>query len=265
MKKIYIILLLLIFIILNLQSDENDNLFKKLNDLTNDYERFQVFDKLSENKYQKAIPSTLEILKKNSSLYWQRMFIYGKYGKIAIQFLNEQLKSNDKIIIINSLDSLFWILSDNSSSEIEKLYLSCNDIEIKKRILPVLEYLETDLEQLKSFFSNLYNDEQDENLKKYTKETLDNIESVKEYIINEKSKKIIDKSLFNIEYNIIFNSYGTKGNYERLSNLSSFDDESKLYELKEKILFRNSDECFEDYKKVIRIIYLNRMIKYNVK
>lgn len=237
-------------------------LFEKLKDTPDPMERFDLFNLLARLKYKPAIPGTIEILKKEpAGYYWQAMFVFGKYGDLAVPFLLGKINDKDKNIRTNSIMVLGkWLIAQEAAEPMRKQFREEGDPDIRGLILSSLEMISSSLQEVKAFSQEVLKKEKDEKVTKFAKETIDGYTEMEDLVNLFKSKKKNDRALFRSEYQKIYSSYGKEGNYDELSFASTRADEQELKRLKEKILQRDSDECFLDYKKINMAIMLNRFM-----
>ena len=237
-------------------------LFEQLDQISDQTMRYNIIDLLAQIQYKPALPQTIEILRQNpSQLYWQTIFIFGKYGDIAIPFLLENIGAEDQNVRTNAIMALGqWLVPTEALIPFKNQFWQETSPQIRGLILSSLEKINTDLSDVHSFSQTVIKKETDENIKRFAQETINNFENMKQHIEDFKSKKREDSEAFNAEYNKILNTLGKRGDYQVLSVSSSQGDEQKLKKLRETILQRNSDECFYDYQKINNIIILNRLI-----
>lgn len=237
-------------------------LFEKLNETSDPMKRYNLLSLLAQLKYKPAIPLSAEVLKLNpKQYYWQSIFIFGKYGDLAIPFLLKKTNDSDKNIRGNAIMLLGqWLVATEAKNIIEKQYWKEEDPEIRTLILSSLEKISNNLDDIKTFSQKVLIKETDETVIKFAKETINNHEQLKNIIKTFKSKRNDNRAIFNSEYTKIMSSLGKNGDYKNLKYSSAKADEKKLKRLKEIILQRNSDECFYDYQKINGIITLNRFL-----
>ena len=99
----------------------------------------------------------------------------------------------------------------------------------------------------------------DDESKAFAKESLELLETMSDNMDKLVEQKNVSPEQFDQAYSEIWESYGKAGDYDLLFTSSSFEDEPRLKELRRRILQRNSDEAFYDYKKVNDVIYMNRI------
>jgi HEAT repeat protein len=237
-------------------------LFKKLRETSDPMMRFNLLDLLAQLQYKPALPDSIEILKLDpNQYYWRSIFVFGKYGDLAIPFLLQKVNDPNNNIRSNSIMVLGqWLMAQEAILAMKNQFWKESDPEIRRLILSSLERINSSLEDIKAFSQEVLNKERDDKVAQFAKETVNNYEQMSDYMKSFKSKKKNDRALFESEYKKIYSSFGKEGNYDDLGSTSTKADEEKLKRLKEIILQRNSDECFYDYQKVNNIIMLNRLI-----
>ncbi len=114
---------------------------------------------------------------------------------------------------------------------------------------------------MEEYFSYVTEVETNDELKKYAQEVIDLIPQYQKAFDDFEEVQEDDKKSFEDEYNLLFNSAGKDGDWETLGIFSKYEYEPELIKLREKVLVRNSDECFYDYQKINRIITYNRIKK----
>lgn len=239
-----------------------EHLLNQLDKTSDQMMRYTILDLLAQMQYKPALLKTIEILRQDpKQLYWQTIFVFGKYGDIAIPFLLENIGNKDQNIRTNAIMVLGqWLIPTESLSALKKQFGQESSPQIRGLILSSLEKINPNLSDVYSFSQEVIKKEIDENVKRFAQETIDNYDKMKKHVEAFREKKEIDPTVFNSEYNKILNSFGKEGNYEKLSFSSSKSDEQILKKLRETILQRNSDECFHEYQNINNIIILNRMI-----
>lgn len=222
-------------------------------------QRYYYFNLLSTMQFGPAIPYLDEFLEKGfEEAYWQNYFLFGKMGMKVVSHLIDNFNSeNDNVRQSSILLLGIWLIADTAIEPLKELYVKEKNVSIKLSILSALERLIPDFNDLEKYFTDLANSEQDEGLKKYAQEVIDLIPEYRQAYSDFKEKQESDPMAFNEEYNLLFDSYGKKGNLQNLGSYSKKENESELIKLRERVLLRNSDECFYDFA------YINKIISYN--
>jgi hypothetical protein len=236
------------------KGDEND-----LQKMT----KFHYLNMLAEMQYAPALPEMGGLLKLEQKYYWQSLFCFGKMGDMSVPYLLGKIDDLDKNVRFNCIATLQKLTPDKAAEALSKRYWKEKDPLVRNAILSTMERIITDLKEMESFFKEVAAKEQDEKLRQFAEESVKHISEIKKVVSNFKGKKSDNRTLFETEYKTIYNSAGTEGNFENLGMCSQAQDEPRLKKLRERVLFRNSDECFDDYEKVNRIIILNRFISAN--
>ena len=237
-------------------------LFNRLKETSGQRMRYYLLDCLAQIQYGQAIPETVEILEKDPErYYWQTIFVFGKYGDLAIPFLLEKIGDKDQNTRTNAIMVLGkWLIPTESLEPLKNQFWKEDVPEIRRLILSSIETVDSNLQDVRNFFEEVMHKGQEENVVRFAEETVNNFGKLTSIIETFKSQKIQDRAVFEAEYSEILHSFGKEGDYRLLGAGSVKGDEQKLKRLRERILQRNSDECFYDYQKVNRIIILNRLI-----
>ncbi len=228
-------------------------------------EKFDILDMLAEMQYEKALPEMEGILKKDyKQYYWQSFFCFGKMGGKAVPYLLSKISDPNRNIRFNSISLLGQILIATEAAEpLAKRYWLEKDPEVQNLILSSMEMIVPDLGEMESFFNEVVEKEKNQKLKKFTEETIENMDSYRQRFMDFKEKKRDDRQLFKAGYAVLYKTAGTKGSIEKLGLYSDDEDENILKGLRIRILDRNSDECLYDYREINTIIMLNRLISKN--
>jgi hypothetical protein len=231
-------------------------------DVTTDKEaRFELLNLLGQMQCERALPKAEEILMLDpKQFYWQSIFVFGKMGDKAIPFLLAKIDDKDRNVRANAINLLGqWQIAQEAAKAIEMQFWKEDDKELRELELSSLEKTIPDLPRLKSIFERVINENKDTGLVQFARETVDMIN--KSTFTAPLKTKQVSATSFLREYAQLFKSAGKKGDYQTLANSSSMNDEPKLKALRERILQRDSDEAFYDYRKVSEIIMLNRLAK----
>jgi hypothetical protein len=233
-------------------------------DVTKEKEsRYDLFDLLAEMKYEAILPRTEEVLKLNPDQYhWQSVMIFGKMGDKSVPFLMKKITHPDPYVRKNAISVLgIWMLAKEAAQPLREQFWKEKDPNIRLLILSSLERVTPDPRKVRKFSAEVVAKEKEGPLAKFAQETMDQYEKmVAEMGVYKKGKNVSPEE-FKKQYDEIYKSAGKKGDYDILRAASSLDDEPGLKRLRERILQRNSDECFSDYQKINSIILSNRMIQ----
>jgi hypothetical protein len=212
-------------------------------------------------QYEPALSEMEVILKKDyEKYYWQQIFCFGKMGDKAVSFLLKRIDHSNKNIRFASIMLLGYLTAEEAAKPLIAQYRKEKDPLVRKDILSSLERVMPDLNEMENFFKEAAAKEQDKDVKTFADETIANLNTYRQKINEAKAKKKNDRESFEKTYNSLYKGYGHDGSYETLAACSQFDDEQRLKKLRERVLFRNSDECFYDYQKINEIIMFNRFI-----
>ncbi len=226
--------------------------------------RYVLLDFLAQMQYEAALPRTGEILKLDpKEYYWQSIFIFGKMGDKAVPFLIEKINDPDRNVRVNAINVVgAWLLAKESAQPLRERFWKEKAPEMRLLILSALERVTDDPRKVKEFSKKILEKEKEESVRKYARETIDHFDNkLKEDLEAFRRKKRISPAVFAGQYDRIYKSAGKQGFYEIISAASSWEDEPKLKKLRERVLQRNSDECFYDYEKINDIIMFNRLMR----
>lgn len=232
-------------------------------DISNNPEnRFIILNDLAELKYEPAISKSEEILKSDAKNdYWKPIFFYGKMGDLAIPYLLEHVDSDDVNVRYNAINLLGqWLITPRATTALEQQFWREDDIIMENLILSSLEQINPNNDSLIIFMKQVKDKAKNKESKEYAKEAIQlyrDKDKVKKQILEYKK---LSPEEFQKLYKKLWDSYGHEGDYEQLMIVSGIEDEPVLKELKERILQRNSDEAFYDYKKINDIISMNRLV-----
>lgn len=247
----------------NIGGDKSaDYLLARLRETSDPKTRFNLLNLLAQLQYRAALPDSIAILALDPNQdYWQSVFIFGKYGDMAIPFLLERIQDSNKNIRSNAITVLGqWLRARAAVAPMKIQFWEEGDPVIRLLILSSLEKINDSLEDIRAFSQEVLSKERDPGVVQFAKETVNSYEQMNDYVKSFKAKKMNDRAVFDSEYEKLYASLGKEGDYDRLGSASTKADEQKLKKLKEIILQRNSDECFYDYQKINDIITLNRLI-----
>jgi hypothetical protein len=238
-------------------------LFRRLQETSETMPRYYLLDLLAQLQYLPALPATIEILQQEpDSYYRQSVFIFGKYGDMAVPFLLSKINDTDQNVRANAIMVLGqWLIAGEAVGPMKKQFQAESDANIRALILSSLEKTNTNVDDIRIFSEEILKTEKDAEVTQFAFETISNFEEMKNHINSFKARKKDDRPGFESAYKQIYDSMGKTGDYQLLAEASSRDDETRLKKLKEVILQRNSDECFYEYQKINDVIMLNRLIK----
>jgi len=225
--------------------------------------KFDYLNLLAEMQYAQALPEMEGLLKLEQQYYWQSFFCFGKMGDKSVPYLLGKIDDPNKTVRFNCIAILQKLVPDKAAETLSRQYWKEKDPLVRNVILSTMETIVPDLKEMGSFFKEVAAKEQDEKLRQFAEEAVRNIVEIKKTVSDFKGKKSDNRTLFETEYKALYKSAGSEGNFENLGMYSRAEDEPRLKKLRERVLFRNSDECFYDYEKVNKIIILNRLISAN--
>ncbi|UCC40344.1 MAG: hypothetical protein JSV96_02505 [Candidatus Aminicenantes bacterium] len=231
------------------------------------FEKFNILNCLAQMQYAPALPEMGGLLKKDlDKYYWQCYFCLGKMGDAGVPFLLERINDSDRNVRLASIWLLGHILiAPEAAGPLREHYWKEKDAEIRLGMLSFLEKIIYDFQEMETFFKEVVSKEKDEACKQFATETIAGLEKYQQTVAEAKKDKKGNREKFDAAYKAIYKSYGLdRGfkptSYEVLMTYSHPEDEARLKKLRERILCRNSDECFYDYQEVNRIIMINRFI-----
>lgn len=225
------------------------------------FEKFNILDSLAQMQYAPALSEMEGLLKKDyDKYYWQCYFCFGKMGDAGVPFLLKRINDSDRNVRLASIWLLGHILiAPEAARPLREHYWKEGDAEIRRGMLSFLEKVIYDFQEMKTFFKDVMSKEKDEACKQFATETITGLEKYQQVVADAKKDKKENREKFEAAYKAIYKSYGLDRAYEALMAYSHPEDEARLKKLRERILCRNSDECFYDYQEVNRII-INRFI-----
>ena len=157
-----------------------EHLLKQLDQTTDQMMRYNIMDLLAQIKYSPALPKTIEILRQDpKQLYWQTIFVFGKYGDSAISFLLKKIGDKELNIRTNAIMALGqWLIPTESLKPFKTQFWQENSPQIRGLILSSLAKINTNILDVKSFAQEVIEKETNENVKRFAQETIDNSEKI---------------------------------------------------------------------------------------
>jgi hypothetical protein len=240
----------------------NEFLFRELQGTTEPTIRYELLDLLAQLHYAPALPATIDVLQQDPDIfYWQSVFVFGKYGDMAVPFLIKNITAADKHVRANAIMVLGqWLIADEAAAPLKKQFRVENDPKIRALILSAIEKISSNVSEIRIFSEEVLQTEKDSEVVQFAVETIGNLEEMQNHIAAFKATKKDDRALFAAAYQQIYASLGREGDYKLLAATSSRADEPQLKRLKEVILQRNAEECFYDYQKINDVILLNKLV-----
>ena len=231
-------------------------------------QRFDAMQSLAMVRYAPAVKDAEEFLKVDSDrYYWQVYFIFGLFDELAVPMLCEKLNDSDEKVRVNALGAIRFLMPD--SAELTKALMKRlgteKDSDIRYQLVETLEWNligqgEKGRQELKETFGKLLKFEaKDSAAAKFMKETVESKADVPE---DERAKFKADADKFNAAYKTILDSgVHFSRNREASQDIvycATQSDIPKLKELRRRALYRQSDECFYDYRALTRVIQMVR-------
>jgi hypothetical protein len=239
----------------------NEFLFRRLQGTTEPTIRYELLDLLAQLRYAPALPAAIDVLQQDPDIfYWQSVFVFGKYGDMAVPFLLTKISDPDRHVRANAIMVLGqWLVAEEAAAPLKKQFRAESDPNIRALILSAIEKISCDISATRTFSEEVLQTEKDSKVVQFAVETIGNIEEMGNHIAAFKAAKKNDRTLFTAAYERLSASLGRQGDYEVLAATSGRADEPRLKRLKELILQRNAEECFYDYQKINDVILLNRL------
>lgn len=231
-------------------------------------QRFDAMQSLAMVRYAPAVKDAEEFLKVDSDrYYWQVYFIFGLFDELAVPMLCEKLNDSDEQVRVNALGAIRFLMPD--SAELTKALMKRleteKDPDIRYQLVETLEWNllgqgEKGRQELEETFRKLLKSEaKDSAAAKFMKETVASKADVPE---DMRAKFKADADKFNAAYKTILDSgVHFSRNREASQDIvycATQSDIPKLKELRRRALYRQSDECFYDYRALTRVIQMVR-------
>jgi hypothetical protein len=236
-------------------------LMAALADRTAPTERFFVLDLLAQLHHEAALPEMAKLLEEPSDeLAWQRMFVFGKMGKLGVPTLVASLQSPSAVVRRNAVRLLGpWIAAPEAVEPLRALFWREQDPELQIAVLEAIEVATPGIDEVARFSRDVVARAKGKPVQ-YAQEAIDNAATMRFEVEKYRLQKAPDAAAFKKELRALMESAGREGDYGRLRTASAAGDEPALQGLRERILQRGSDEAFDDYAKVTRIMLFNRLI-----
>ncbi len=237
-------------------------LFRRLLGTTDTMNKFFLVNLLSRLRYQPALPATIDMLQQDQSCFYdQLVFVFGRYGDLAVPFLLGKINDDNKNVRANAIMILGqWLIPTEAVRPLQQQFTIEKDPKIRALILSSLEKISPDVNTMRIFSEGILKNEKDPDVAQFAIETLNNLEEMQNHIKTFGTKKKEDRAGFERAYKELYESMGTKGDYQQLATASTLADEPQLKQLRQVILQRSGKECFFDYQKINDVIMLNRLI-----
>ena len=244
----------------------SDFLLRELDKQQGDDTHVMLLIVLAELKCSEILPKTEKLLaSRKNEAGWQRRFVFGKLGDVAVPFLLTKVDDADQSVRQNAIELLgIWLMAPEAAKPIQGRYVQEKDPHTRQVIVLALERVQLDTDALLRFYKEIAATEKDNAVSACVREAISLIESLPKNLASYQAKKKVDPLTFEKEFATLDASSGTKGDIKTLGQYSSVEDEPKLKMLREHILRRSSDEAFYDYEKVNSIILFNRLLAFKV-
>ena len=229
-----------------------------------DERKFDAMQELAMLKYAPAVKDAEEFLKIDSGrYYWQVYFIFGLFDDLAVPMLCEKLNDSDALVRTNALGAIRFLMPE--STDMTKALLKRMEVEkdpvIRYQLVETIEWNmiaqgKNGQQELRETFSRLLESEdKDSTAAKFMRETVASTSAMPAGM-REKFKP--DAGKFEAAYKTIMDSGVHLSSSREAANdilyCATRKDVPKLKELRRRALYRQSDECFYDYRKLTRII-----------
>lgn len=226
--------------------------------------KFDAMQELAMLQYAPAVKDAEEFLKIDPErYYWQVYFIFGLFDDLAVPMLCEKLNDSDALVRTNALGAIRFLMPE--SKDMTKALLKRMEVEkdpdIRYQLVETIEWNmiaqgKKGQQELRETFSRLLESEdKNSSAAKFMRETVMS-KSVMPEDMREKFKP--DSGKFEAAYKTIMDSgVHLSSNREAANDIlycATRKDVPKLKELRRRALYRQSDECFYDHKKLTRII-----------
>ena len=227
-------------------------------------QRFEAMQSLAMLQYAPAVKDAEEFLKlKPGEVYWQVYFIFGFFDDLAVPMLCEKLNDPDGTVRTNALGAIRFLMPDSpvaTKSLLGRLEAE-KDPDIRYQLVEALEWNmvaggEKSRKRLRETFRKLLETEdKDSEAAKFMRETV----AMKSFLPDDlRSKLNPDADRFAAAYKTLYDRGVRLGSNRKASDdilyCATRKDVPKLKELRRRALFRQSDECFYDYRRMTRII-----------
>jgi HEAT repeat protein len=226
--------------------------------------QFEILKYLGQMKYEPALPKAGEILTRDPDIdYWQPVFVFGQMGDTGIPFLLDKIDDKDRNVRMNAIAILgLWLQAPEADKLLRERYAKEEDPRVRAMILLAVGETLEDPTVLNKWYAQVIAEEKDERLLALARQMTDRFSKVMEQIRKTSAEPLKPSAeIFLREYKQLFQSAGKQGDYQSLAASSSVSNELQLKALRERILQRGSDEAFYDYKKINKIILINRLKK----
>lgn len=227
-------------------------------------ERSYILWKMAQMRYKPALSLGKELLKLDPAKdIWRSIFLYANFEKEALPELEKSLTSanrNERYSSVLLLGN--WLVYTESARALEKAFSKEPDPVIRRAIVGALERVASDRAALEEFMSKVAKKDPAEEVRVFVDEYLERTKQIKSGIFAAGSSKSIDRDAFQREFEGLYKTAGTVGDYDALRKASGVLDEYDLLLLRRKILLREDDSALDDYQKINEIIITNRLIDY---
>jgi len=221
--------------------------------------RFRMLNCLAQAQHPSVLPKAAEVLECDPRReYWKSVFVFGKMGDTAVPFLVTRINDTNRNVRFNAIHVLgMWELAPEALQPLRERFWKEEDEEMRMLICSSVTQIALG-ETFTEFLGQVVAKGKDGKIVERAREALEEFPKAKAKLRSLKKARRPSAKAFQQQYDLLFQSRGHKGDYELLAKSSALADESALKRLRERILQRDSDEAFYDYKKVTEIIWQNR-------
>lgn len=197
------------------------------------------------------------------TMYWQPVLHFCSKEKVDVKKLCESVHSDKFNVKYNSILILgVWLLEESSIDDIFREYSNDADIEIKIAVVSSIEVSVSNIDKRDQMLKKMLESETNEEVIKYINESLENSLAIRKNIAEWK-KTDVDKKAFEKSYKKLWDSYGSKGDYDVLFDNVTYENEKQLLKLRTRVMKRQSDEAMYDYSEINQAILKERWMLNN--
>jgi HEAT repeats len=237
-----------------------DFLLAELDRTTDRKRRFRMLNCVAQTRNEAVLPRTLEVLGADPhEEYWRPVFVFGKLGDVAVPFLIGKLEDTNQNVRANAAGVLGqWMMAPEALQPLRDQFWREQDAEIRGLIYCCVTGTHS-RNVFTNFLGEIIARDKDTNMVNAAIRTLKQYPEDKAKFDSLRQKRRPSAETFRKHYALLYRSMGKEGDYEILDQASTLADEPALKKLRERILQRDSDEASDDYQKVSKIIWLNRL------
>jgi choline dehydrogenase-like flavoprotein len=171
-----------------------------------------------------------------------------------------KIEDTNIVVRANAVGMLAWLAEPKADSVLREHYWREADPEIRQNIVMSIDAFCPDLDTAVSFLKQAAVKDTLTAIAEEIRTSLEVMAGARQQLDSLKRVKNPSSEDFQKQYDRIYESAGSEGDYDVLLISSTIADEPRLKTLRERVLQRNSDECFYDYHKINKIIVRNRLL-----